>query len=55
MMRYNKGFTIVELMVGLALSLLLVAAAATVYLSSKKTNAVNQNILNIQKKLEIME
>ncbi len=48
MMRYNKGFTIVELMVGLALSLLLVAAAATVYLSSKKTNAVNQNILNIQ-------
>lgn len=47
-MQNNKAFTLVELLVGIVLSLLLVAAAATVYLSSKKTNAVNQNILNIQ-------
>ena len=47
-MQNNKGFTLIELMVGMVLSLLLIAAAATVYLSSKKTNAVNQNILNIQ-------
>ncbi|PXF62973.1 PilW family protein [Kangiella spongicola] len=47
-MQKNKGFTIIELMIGVVLSLLLIAAAATVYLSSKKTNAVNQNILNIQ-------
>ncbi|RDX37554.1 prepilin-type N-terminal cleavage/methylation domain-containing protein [Kangiella sp. HD9-110m-PIT-SAG07] len=47
-MQSNKGFTLIELLVGMVLSLLLVAAGATVYLSSKKTNAVNQNILNIQ-------
>lgn len=47
-MQNKKAFTLVELLVGIVLSLLLVAAAATVYLSSKKTNAVNQNILNIQ-------
>lgn len=47
-MKKNNGFTLIELMIGIVLSLLLIAAAATVYLSSKKTNAVNQNILNIQ-------
>lgn len=47
-MQKKSGFTLVELMVGMVLSLIIIAAAGTVYLSSKKTNSVNQNIVNLQ-------
>lgn len=43
-----KAFTIVELMVGMVLALIVVAATITVYLSSKQTNSLNQSIINIQ-------
>lgn len=43
-----KAFTLVELMVGLVLSLIVIGATITVYLSSKQTNTLNQGIINIQ-------
>lgn len=43
-----KAFTLVELMVGIVLSLIVLGATITVYLSSKQTNTLNQGIINIQ-------
>lgn len=49
-MNRNKinAFTLVELMIGMVVSLLLIAAATTVYLSSKQTNGLNQSLVTIQ-------
>ncbi|MBV36703.1 MAG: hypothetical protein CMP47_14830 [Rickettsiales bacterium] len=44
----NKGFSLIELMVGITLSLILIAAAVAIYLSSKQTNTVNQASIQVQ-------
>ncbi|MRX27098.1 PilW family protein [Kangiella sp. HZ709] len=49
----QQGFTLVELMVGGLLGLLLIAAAATVYLSSTQTNRTSQGLLNAKSDVQL--
>ena len=44
----QRGFTLVELMVALAVSLLLLAGVIQVYLSSKQAYRVQDNVARIQ-------
>ncbi len=48
----NNGFTLVELMVGMVLGLILIAAVVTVYLSSSKTNRTSQGVLNANSNIQ---
>lgn len=43
-----KGFTLVELMVGMVLGLILIAGVFTVYLSSKQTNNTAEGVIGAQ-------
>ncbi len=43
-----QGFTLIELMVGMVLSLILIAATITVYFSSQRTNTVNEGLVSTQ-------
>ena len=44
----HKGFSIIELMIGVVISLLLVAAAATIWVSSKTSYGVQSDLSEIQ-------
>lgn len=44
----TQGFSLVELMIGIVVSLLLVAAASTVWLSSKRSYGVQNDLADIQ-------
>ncbi len=52
-MKNQQGFTLIELMVGGLLGLLLIAAAATVYLSSTQTNRTSQGLLNAKSDVQL--
>ncbi|WP_251360054.1 PilW family protein [Kangiella sp. TOML190] len=43
-----SGMTLVELLVGITLSLIILGATITIYLSTKQTNVVNEGSINIQ-------
>jgi len=44
----QNGFTLVELMVGMLLSLILIAGLFTIYLSSKQTNRTSEGVISAQ-------
>lgn len=44
----NKGFTLIELMISLVLSLIIIAAAGTIYLSGGKTYRVSEELERLQ-------
>ncbi|AKE52285.1 PilW family protein [Kangiella geojedonensis] len=46
--KQEKGFTLVELMVGMLLGLILIAGVFTVYLSTKKTNNTAEGVISAQ-------
>lgn len=48
MIKKTSGFTLVELLVGITLSLIILGATVSIYVSTKQTNLVNEGSINIQ-------
>lgn len=48
LIKNSKGFTLVELMVGMLLGLILIAGIFTIYLSSKETNRTAEGVISAQ-------
>lgn len=52
--RKKQGFTLVELMVGMLLSLILIAGVFTIYLSSKETNRTSEGVISAQSDAQLV-
>ena len=49
----QRGLTLIELMIAMALGMILIAAISTVYLSSRQTFRTNDNLSRVQESMRV--